>query len=162
MDPQHTSVSPALGRHCAYCQASNCRHKHSPLGVTFLSHGQGEPGSEPRSHNCKAWHLSNELLHCGDLYRFSQSLHMPLSLPPMENLALEPKSREERASVGQENQTPQLLPQSHSHPEALVFPAACYSLAIWTPVNSIHLHRGRGHSVKSSEPGPGPTAASTQ
>lgn len=85
-----------------------------------------------------------------ETYRFSQSLHNPLSLPPMENLALVPqegpsefhtmpKSREGLASVGQEKRTLQLLPHPHSHPEALVFPAACYSLAIWTPVNSIYL-----------------------
>lgn len=85
-----------------------------------------------------------------ETYRFAQSPHNPLylylpwriwfsCLKKVPLFHATPKSREGLASVGQENRAPQLLPHPDSHPEALVFPATCYSLAIWTPVNSIYL-----------------------
>lgn len=68
-----------------------------------------------------------------ETYRFSQSLHNPLSLPPIENLALVPqegpsefhtmpKSREGLASVGQEKRTLQLLPHPTHIRRHLSFP----------------------------------------
>lgn len=71
------------------------------------------------------------------------------------------KNREGLANVGRENQAPQPLAHPHSHPEALVFPATCYSLAIWTPVDSINLKGGKGSdSDVLRARGPGPIPAS--
>lgn len=105
-----------------------------------------ETGSEPRAHEGKACYPSSELLHCGDLQvgpsRVSQKPQESGShtLPPEHKNAYLNSMLWQRAEARRTE-------HPNSHPEALVFPATCYSLAVWTPVNSIHLNGGRGWTV---------------